>query len=158
MIIQKRFDGSQDFNNNWNEYVNGFGHLREEFFIGLEKLHLITSSTRYQLLISIKHPWGSFSAQYDNFRIGNSTSFYNLVSIGRYNGNLNVFQWNVNQPFSTYDQNHYLNAQNCAEVFKGGWWYQPSCSDDNLNGSLYGANSTPSGTTLMKIRPYTDLY
>ncbi|XP_051858492.1 tenascin-R-like [Drosophila albomicans] len=83
----------------------------------MEKLHLITSSTRYQLLISIKHPWGSFSAQYDDFSIGNSTSFYNLVSIGRYNGNLNVFQWNVNQPFSTYDQNHYLNAQNCARKY-----------------------------------------
>ncbi|XP_051858689.1 angiopoietin-4-like [Drosophila albomicans] len=44
MIIQRRINGKQDFDKKWQEYVDGFGELDGDFWFGLEKLHLVTSS------------------------------------------------------------------------------------------------------------------
>ncbi|XP_060663050.1 angiopoietin-related protein 3-like isoform X2 [Drosophila nasuta] len=151
MIIQQRFDGSENFVRYWSDYVNGFGNLGGEFWIGLEKLHLVTNLARHLLLISIINSRESFVAEYDDFRVGNSATFYNLESIGKYTGNLNVLGRNVNRQFVTFDQNRNLNGfANCLE---GGWWFLPNCEDYNLN-ALYNQGVLWSNrNTIMKIRP-----
>ncbi|KAH8377082.1 hypothetical protein KR093_003381, partial [Drosophila rubida] len=132
MIIHRRMNGRVNFDKTWQEYVDGFGDFDGEFFIGLEKLHLITNFTRHELYVAITFEWGSRTVQYDNFRIGNSKSFYELESIGQSSGDnyINVLQWNVNQKFSTYDENHNsLSTRNCAENGNGGWWYPRNCGE-----------------------------
>lgn len=37
------------------------------------------------------------------------------------------------QPFSTKDQDNDSTTENCAERYKGGWWYS-KCHLSNLNG------------------------
>lgn len=42
--LLNRFDGSQDFYLDWNNYKQGFGNLAEEFWLGLEHLYELTGT------------------------------------------------------------------------------------------------------------------
>ncbi|KAH8377917.1 hypothetical protein KR093_007874, partial [Drosophila rubida] len=119
-VIQRRMDGSVDFNRNWTEYREGFGDLRGEFFIGLEKLHRITKSQAYELYIYLK--WFDRDedgyAKYDNFLIGNETELYELKALGKYRGHYgDALERHKYMKFSTPDRG------GCAETFKSGWWF-----------------------------------
>ena len=41
-MVQRRQDGSVDFNRGWGEYEDGFGELTSEFWYGLRALHCLT--------------------------------------------------------------------------------------------------------------------
>ena len=43
-IILRRIDGSVDFMRGWEEYVEGFGDVDTNFWIGLETIHLLTAA------------------------------------------------------------------------------------------------------------------
>ncbi|KAH8376769.1 hypothetical protein KR093_001259, partial [Drosophila rubida] len=127
-VIQRRMDGSVDFNRNWAEYRQGFGDLRGEFFIGLEKLHLMTKSQTHELYIYLK----SFQdedryARYNSFSIGNEDESYKL-NLGSYSGDArDGLEIHRGQNFSTSDRG------GCAENYKSGWWFE-KCMLSNLNG------------------------
>lgn len=68
---QKRFDGSVDFYRSWSDYVNGFGSISGEYWLGLEKLYRLASSTRTLRVDLTDWSWNSYYAQY-NFYSHNS--------------------------------------------------------------------------------------
>ena len=43
-VFQRRKDGSENFYRNWNDYVQGFGKLYGEFWLGLSKIHRLATS------------------------------------------------------------------------------------------------------------------
>ncbi|KAH8329045.1 hypothetical protein KR074_002320, partial [Drosophila pseudoananassae] len=137
-VIQRRMDGSVDFNRSWNEYRDGFGDLKGEFFIGLEKLHQITQSKQYELFISLGEVDGSrYFAKYDNFKVGSEKNSYPLESVGNYTGNAGDYLSNLNRKFSTYDRdNDLLWDGSCATEHGGGWWFG-YCGYSSLNGRFY---------------------
>ncbi|XP_062141989.1 fibrinogen-like protein 1 [Drosophila sulfurigaster albostrigata] len=158
VVIQRRTNGEEDFNKSWQEYEDGFGNSRTDFFIGLKKLQLFTSSTRQVLHVTLKFDWGSVVAQYDDFAIANSTSHYKLESLGKFTGNAcDALRLNVNQEFSTYDQNRSPSHHNCASIFRSGWWYPNDCGLSNLNAPFNGFirwEYFDVKSVVTKIRPY----
>jgi len=42
-VFQKRLNGSVDFFLDWSDYKAGFGDLNGEFWLGLNKIHRLTS-------------------------------------------------------------------------------------------------------------------
>jgi len=62
-----------------------------------------------------------YSAEYDHFRIGNSSTKYQL-SISDYSGDAgNYLQMSNGRAFSTSDNGNQFAQQ--AELMEGGWWY-----------------------------------
>nr|NP_610396.2 uncharacterized protein Dmel_CG8642 [Drosophila melanogaster]AAF59068.2 uncharacterized protein Dmel_CG8642 [Drosophila melanogaster] len=137
--IQRRLDGSVNFYRNWDAYSKGFGKLNGEFFIGLEKLHRLTSSQPHELYISIRRFGGETSyAHYDDFLIGSEEEGYELKLLGHYQGNASdALRTHDKMKFSTYDRdNDAFTHMNCAEHHQGAWWYD-FCSRSNLNGRYF---------------------
>ncbi|XP_071835483.1 fibrinogen-like protein 1 [Apostichopus japonicus] len=92
-VIHRRFEnGSVEFNRNWESYKNGFGFLSHEFYLGNEKISLLTNQNKYELIFEITTSNGStFQQSYENFRIGDEFSNYKLVSLERNSGTLFQF-------------------------------------------------------------------
>ncbi|KAH8252931.1 hypothetical protein KR032_002745 [Drosophila birchii] len=139
MAIQRRLDGSVNFYRNWDAYSKGFGKLNGEFFMGLEKIHRLTTSQPHELYISFKRFSGETSyAHYDDFLIGSAEEGYELTLLGHYQGNASdALRTHDKMKFSTFDRdNDAFTHMNCAVHHQGAWWYD-FCSRSNLNGKYF---------------------
>ncbi|KAM7062064.1 fibrinogen-like protein 1 [Acridotheres tristis] len=132
-VIQRRQDGSVDFNRTWNEYKEGFGDLNGEFWLGNDNIHQITSQGDYSLRIDLED-WNNKHkhAFYQVFSIEDEENFYRLHVDG-FSGTVeDSFAWyHDKRSFSTPDSGNI-----CAEISHGGWWYH-QCFFSNLNGVYY---------------------
>lgn len=128
-VIQRRQDGLENFNRNWEDYKMGFGNFYGEYFIGLDKLHLITNSRRYELYVYLQNFKNQERyARYDNFRIGSEYESYKLQSVGNFQGNAgNALKPHENAKFSTPDRNNELGGRSCASKLESGWWFIGGC-------------------------------
>ena len=54
LVVQRRQDGSVDFNRMWLEYEDGFGKLTGEFWYGLRVLHCLTGQGGWEMRMDIK--------------------------------------------------------------------------------------------------------
>lgn len=129
LVIAHRFDGSEDFNRDWNDYKTGFGSQNSEFFIGLDKLHLLTTSDSFELLINMRSQSGEQRfAVYDAFVIDDENGKYRLYLLGAYSGDAgDALRYHSGKKFTTYDQDNDDNGQNCARTHAGAWWYGREC-------------------------------
>lgn len=125
-VIQRRTSESISFNQKWEDYKAGFGYVDADLFIGLERLHILTKSQRYELYIQLIDQSNEIRfARYDNFVVESEEEGYKLSSVGQYSGNSeDSLSAHVGSKFSTKDRDNDTDGfRNCAEVLKGGWWY-----------------------------------
>ena len=117
--------------------------MNGDYWLGLQNLHWLTSTARYELRVDIQDFSGNKAyAKYNNFQIGDERLFYKLI-LGDYEGTASdsLSQQNY-QSFSTRDQDHDINdVGHCAVFYSGAWWYA-DCHAANLNGLYMGPNQT----------------
>nr|KAG5709727.1 hypothetical protein BaRGS_027752 [Batillaria attramentaria] len=139
-FIFSRQDVAFSFNRSWLEYRDGFGDLSGDFFLGLEKLHLLTKSKIYQLRFRVKLPNATlYFVYYDDFVLSDETSDYSFtfslakeISLGDCLTSL------LGAGFSTYDRdNDGDSSVNCAQRHGGGWWFSgAACTTCNPLGPI----------------------
>ncbi|XP_034104850.2 ficolin-2-like [Drosophila albomicans] len=138
--MQQRVGGNDSFDWNWATYREGFGSMDSDFFLGLEKIHRITSLQRFELYIHLVDYDGDiYFAHYDDFKISDEEHGYAL-SLGSFNGTAeeDAMRNGENMKFSTFDRDHDIIDGNCAVEYRSGWWYK-DCYNCNLN-APYGPN------------------
>ncbi|XP_067939581.1 angiopoietin-related protein 1-like [Watersipora subatra] len=133
-VIQKRLDGSVDFYRGWSDYVDGFGYLDREYWMGLDAIYYLTRTNKKLSIYLEAHDGDSRTANYSTFYIDHADFDY-TVHVGGYTGNAGDSLTSHNkQRFSTFDHdNDYKSDVNCALIHEGAWWYK-SCIPSNLNG------------------------
>ncbi|XP_046861535.1 ryncolin-4-like [Xenia sp. Carnegie-2017] len=168
-VLQRRQDGSVNFYRGWKDYKQGFGDLKGEFWLGLDKIYRLTSARRNKLRVDLGDWSGNKAyAECDYFAVKNETHKYQL-SLGAYSGTAgDSLSRHNGMAFTTKDSdNDKKNGGNCAIHHSGAWWYN-ACHESNLNGHYYsGAYSSWTGVnwyywknnyeslkfTEMKIKP-----
>jgi len=152
-VFQKRLDGSVDFYRNWSDYKVGFGDLNGEFWLGLDKMHRLTSDNISMLRVDLEDFEGNTAyAEYNKFGVMSENNKYKL-KLGSYSaGNAeDSLSHQSDQPFSTNDQDNSRHTTSsgakiyCASKFHGAWWYSSPCHESNLNGKYHNVSSSPHG-------------
>ena len=167
LVIQKRQDGTVDFNRTWVEYENGFGSFSTEFWYGLKSLNILTSVGTWELMIDLELTNGTtISLHYRTFKVGPAEHMYTLT-IGEFQGSTDdPMVYHNGMRFTTKDvKNDNAVFGNCAlyggpEEPTGGWWYNrcwrvnPNMIiEDNTNGIAFDNNWYGFKSVQMKIRP-----
>ncbi|XP_049548230.1 angiopoietin-related protein 1-like [Anopheles darlingi] len=108
LVIQYRFDGSVDFLRNWNDYRNGFGRVGKEHWLGLERIHQLTSTQPYELLIELKDiAQKKIYARYDAFEVAGEDDEYQLKTLGAFSGPMSdSLRYHQGMKFSTIDRDN----------------------------------------------------
>ncbi|XP_023160429.2 protein scabrous [Drosophila hydei] len=132
--VQRRFDGSADFNRSWADYAQGFGTPGGEYWIGNEQLHHLTLNNCTQLRIQMQDIYdNNWVAEYKHFYISSRADGYRL-HIGQYSGNASdALNYQQGMQFSAIDDDRDISQTHCAANYEGGWWFS-HCQHANLNG------------------------
>ena len=79
-MFQKRLDRSVDFYRNWNDCRTGFGNLSGKFWLGLDKIHRLTSDNNSMLRVDLEDFEGnSRYAEYNKFGVSGESDKYRLI-------------------------------------------------------------------------------
>ncbi|XP_034533813.1 angiopoietin-related protein 4-like [Notolabrus celidotus] len=173
-VVQKRLDGSQNFNQLWESYRRGFGNLHGEFWLGLENIHSLSKQGQYVLQVEVSDGAGQQEVARYEFQLDGEEKMFALNLQPESEGQNIMTTGDAGVPFSTADRDNDLAKDaNCANMLSGGWWFS-SCGDSNLNGKyprrwstlrrhhtrrqgMFWTSSegqkTPVKTTLLKIAP-----
>ncbi|KAM4663913.1 ficolin-1-like [Discoglossus pictus] len=135
IVFQRRWDGSVDFLRDWNSYKTGFGSRLNEFWLGNDNLHKLTSSGTWELRVDLQD-FGTTKhfAKYSSFQVLGEDEKYKLLLGDFKEGTAgDSLSYHKNMKFSTKDQDNDERSDSCAIVCKGAWWYK-ECHNSNLNG------------------------
>jgi len=140
IIIHQHLGYTFDWQLPWADYKAGFGSTTADYWLGLEKIHLLTSSQPYRLRVEIEDRSSNlwYSAEYWSFTIGDELNDKYRLDVSGYSGDAgNSLQWpedyggngcfgcylHNGMKFSTYDNDNDPATSNCASQKAGGWWF-----------------------------------
>ena len=118
----------EDFNRNYVDFENGFGDKNGEFWIGLQKMHQLTTFPDTELKIDMELYNGTqYVAKYSTFKVGSQDEGY-VLTLGGFSSTPSFkddFTLMSNgMKFTTRDKDQDTLPTNCASTFIGGWWHK----------------------------------
>ncbi|ESP00160.1 hypothetical protein LOTGIDRAFT_173395 [Lottia gigantea] len=136
------------FNQTWHWYRNGFGRYDAGYWLGLEKLHLLSNLSGRNPIMEVVVQNTTYACQdrYSGFIVGDEKTDYTLnlgvrlttgYSRPQCSGTLASGGLSARgRPFATED--HYNEAHDCPNRMKSGWWFanDSACTVTNLNGPI----------------------
>jgi len=140
IITHQHLGYTFDWQRSWAEYKAGFGSIDANFWLGLEKVHLLTSSQPYRLRVEVQERSTNLwhSAEYWSFKIGDELNDKYRLEVAGYSGDAgdslqyqgdyygvgpSGIYYHNGMKFTTYDQDNDPAVENCASARDGGWWY-----------------------------------
>ena len=129
LVVQRRQDGSVDFNRGWGEYEDGFGKLTSEFWYGLRALHCLTGQGGWEMRMDIKLANGTnIFLQYEQFKVSSAKDKYKLTVGGFQGTTSDPMAFHNGMYFTTKDNDNDQNGNsNCVLIDStqpyGGWWH-----------------------------------
>lgn len=171
-VIQRRQDGTVNFYMKWDHYKAGFGSAAGEYWLGLETMHLLTRSKKYELRVDMEDFEGqNVFAHYASFSVGPESEGYKL-NVGSFLKGAagDSLTYHNGRKFTTTDKDQDASSSNCARSAYGAFWYG-ECFHANPNGIYtWGPSPHAAGvqwrtfkgldyslkTLIMKIRPAAD--
>ena len=166
LVVQRRQDGSVDFNRTWLEYEDGFGKLTGEFWYGLRTLHCLTGQGGWEMRMDINLVDGrNIFLQYEQFKVASAKDKYKLTVGGFQGTTTDPMAFSNGMNFTTKDSDNDQWENNCALAYapispQGGWWYKtcwridPNNSYKHFEG-IYLSNKWHAISFIeMKIRPH----
>jgi hypothetical protein len=135
IIVHQKF-GFNNWSRPWVDYRNGFGSIDSDFWMGLERLYLLTGSGGYRMRFEMQllstGLW--YSAEYWSFTVGDEATTKYRLNVSGYSGDAGdglQYQaqsaWTQNgMSFTTVDHDNDHSGGNCAATYGGGMWFN-SC-------------------------------
>ncbi|KAH8260750.1 hypothetical protein KR026_003469, partial [Drosophila bipectinata] len=124
MKVVHKLANSKKFNRTYEEFRSGFGDLRGEFFIGLERLYLMTNQVPHESHVSIEcegEDEDLYLIKCNHFVLGNEKEDYKLKKVENCSGETS--NWLQDTTFSTYDRYDQNLDDNIARDSGFGWWH-----------------------------------
>ncbi|VDI61479.1 Hypothetical predicted protein [Mytilus galloprovincialis] len=85
-VFQRRMNGKIQFYRDWDSYKQGFGNQNQEFWLGNDHLHQITSQGKYKMRIDMEDFENNRKyALYEKFSVGSESSGY-ILDVSGYSG------------------------------------------------------------------------
>ncbi|XP_054743533.1 angiopoietin-related protein 3-like [Anastrepha obliqua] len=123
VILRNEHSDNGTLEKTWYEYQAGFGNANNDYFIGLDRLNVMTKTSPHALLVGVDFESERFF-YYDKFSIEGERSNYavDVLENGRGDPGAKYFSKIKNFEFST--------DGHCARKQRRGWWYNYFCAKD----------------------------
>ncbi|XP_025099887.1 uncharacterized protein LOC112567425 isoform X4 [Pomacea canaliculata] len=151
LVFQRRRDNSVDFSRNWTEYLQGFGDISGDFWLGLTAIYEQTDYIYWSLRVDFRDGSGERRyAEYKNFSVASNYKLYVSGYSGDAGDGLGPSKY---REFSTYDRDTY----GCVRTRHSAWWYPDGCGSTYLNSPRASDNVWGNFSNLqfseMKMKP-----
>ena len=131
VILRRKQDTTPriNFKRPFEDYEEGFGNLKTEFWYGLSKIHCLTQRNDVELRIELNNDDDTGkNLTYDTFKIAGPEDNYRLTIVSSAGPGFDPMAQSNGQVFSAYDRdNDGWYRLNCAldtsQGNGGGWWY-----------------------------------
>ncbi|XP_018792626.1 PREDICTED: angiopoietin-2-like [Bactrocera latifrons] len=150
-VFMRRVNTGDSFDRNFEEYKFGFGEPHESFFLGLNRIYVLTTETKQELGIFTKFETNDIEVEkYTYFVLGDEETGYRVEELGAFSRTSAISRLTRFAKFSARDLDNGIQHNKCAQVLGMGWWYSDKCKSAI---KLSGVRAYVNAPTIMGLRP-----